>query len=147
MEKKIFEIEIDREILEKMNFPVITAFHKENELNFMLDTGADGSVIARSLLEILENENVGKANLVTLHNSGESDLHRILIAIGNSEERERKSNRFMVTFYLVEDEPDENLFLGKPIHGILGNDFLHDVRAIIDYKNCKLTGHELEKGN
>ncbi|MDR2233875.1 MAG: retropepsin-like domain-containing protein [Tannerella sp.] len=140
--KKVIEIEIDREVLIERNILIVKAWHNEKEYNFILDTGANTCVISGDAVVEMETVRNEKTDtLIALNSREKSKEHWITLSMGKMIQRRFKSNRFKIRFLLSQHDFNREYFMGREIAGILGANFLMEIRAVINFRNFKLIGY------
>lgn len=124
-----------RETLELTDLPIVTFHHidKDNndiKLNFLLDTGANRSLLDIASVEQCDYTKVGKENSLCGLDGVErivSNVDIILAYNGKSYEEVFQVSDMSDIFDKIKEEK------GIAIHGILGNTFFNHYRYVIDF--------------
>lgn len=123
-----------RETLELTDLPIITFHHIKDgndiKLNFLLDTGANRSIIDNSMISSCDYEPVGSENSLCGLDGVDRVVYNVDIVLNYSgkpyEEVFQVSDMKAVFDKIKEDK-------GVTIHGILGNTFFNRYRYVIDF--------------
>jgi len=112
------------------------------ELNFLLDTGVDSSIIFS--LEEKDSMSIKNATEIKLKGWGENEAITAIRSTGNTI-RIGKASHSNFTIYIVYDHQISlSNRLGFPVHGIIGNDFFKDFVVEFNYDKSQLTAHEAD---
>jgi len=123
-----------RESMYLVNLPVVTFENNGNKYNFIIDTGANDSIINEFCEDIVVTPNDVK-NTVQGIIGDNKKCHTVII------EFSYKNTKFETIFNVVNLK---ELFdtikkdYGVTIHGILGTNFLDKYNYVIDFKDYKL---------
>ena len=124
-----------KESMDLVNLPVVTFVIKGHKIRFILDSGADLSIINKQTAEVLELEEHSKQDFV-VNISGKTE----------------KGSKSVITSMMYMDKTFESNFLcmdlsntmteikestGVLVHGILGTDFLLKNKYIIDFEKLQ----------
>lgn len=120
-----------KESMDLVNLPVVTFENNGNKYNFIIDTGANDSIINESCENILVTPHKSK-NIVQGIIGDNKKCHTVTI------EFSYKNMTFETMFNVVDlkalfDTIKEDY--GVTIHGILGTNFLDKYNYIIDFKD------------
>lgn len=120
-----------KESMDLVNLPVVTFENNGNKYNFIIDTGANDSIINESCEDILVTPNKTK-NTVQGITGDEQKCHTVSI------EFTYKNTTFDTIFNVVNlkelfDSIKESY--GVTVHGILGTNFLDKYNYVIDFKD------------
>lgn len=120
-----------RETMDLVDLPIITFKHKDNKLNFLLDTGASSSVINKSALEFLDYKTIDKKNYV--YGSEGNKFVEEFIEMTITYKDKEYTEEFIQSDL---DKAFDNLKkdFGVNLVGILGNSFFQKYKYIIDFK-------------
>lgn len=128
-EEKYDEISF-KQAVDLCEVPVITLYQGDKKFNFLLDTGADGSIIDSNYID---NVNYELINHVTEHSGiqGEKELIQVCTATFFYDKHEFKSIfgiRDMSGIFGVIKEDT-----GVQLHGVLGSRFFTQYRYVLDF--------------
>jgi len=143
----VFKIDGNRENFEmdftKVNDLVIIPVEVNGvELNFLLDTGVDSSIIFS--LEEKDSLNVKNAKEIKLKGWGENEAMTAIRSTGNSI-RIGKASHANFTIYIVYDHQISlSNRLGFPVHGIIGYDFFKDFVVEFNYSKEELIAYNTD---
>ncbi len=120
-----------KESMDLVNLPVVTFENNGNKYNFIIDTGANDSIINEACEDILVTPNKTK-NTVQGISGNEQKCHTVSI------EFTYKGIAFNTVFNVVDlkellDSIKDNY--GVTVHGILGTNFLDKYNYVIDFKD------------
>lgn len=120
-----------RESMDLVNLPVVTFENNGNKYNFIIDTGANDSIINESCENILVTPHKTK-NIVQGIIGDNKKCHTVTI------EFSYKNMTFETLFNVVDLKELFNTIkedYGITIHGILGTNFLDKYNYVIDFKD------------
>lgn len=120
-----------KESMDLVNLPVVTFENNGNKYNFIVDTGANDSIINESCEDIVVTPNDAK-NTVQGIIGDNKKCHTVII------EFSYKNAKFETIFNVVDLKELFNTIkrdYGVTIHGILGTNFLDKYNYIIDFKD------------
>lgn len=119
-----------RETLDVADLPIVTFKQGEIKLNFVLDTGANYSLIDKSIEETLKVEDAkGNSTIVGLGGNLRASMKVIKFQYKNRE--------FTETFQVLDMTSTIKSIKekkGATIHGILGNAFMQKYKYVLDFK-------------
>ena len=134
--KQSFEMDF-----EKVNdFVIIPVEVNGVELNFLLDTGVDSSIIFS--LEEKDSLKIKNATEIKLRGWGQNEAMTAIRSTGNTI-RIGKASHADFTIYIVYDHQKSlSNRLGFPVHGIIGNAFFKDFVIEFNYAKAQFTAHD-----
>lgn len=119
-----------RESLALSDLPVITFFQNGIKLNFLFDTGANISVINKSMLNSLSYKETDRISKISGIGGGLSDIPIVDI------EFTYKDNTFTDGFQVVDMNNTFSAIkksTGVTIHGMIGNAFMQKYKYVLDF--------------
>lgn len=119
-----------RESLALSDLPVITFFQNGVKLNFLFDTGANISVINKSMLNSLSYKETDRISKISGIGGGLSDIPIVDI------EFRYKDNTFVDGFQVVDMSNTFSAIkksTGVTIHGMIGNAFMQKYKYVLDF--------------
>lgn len=119
-----------RESLALSDLPVITFFQNGVKLNFLFDTGANISVINKSMLNSLSYKETDRISKISGIGGGLSDISIVDI------EFTYKDNTFTDGFQVVDMSNTFSAIkksTGVTIHGMIGNAFMQKYKYVLDF--------------
>lgn len=119
-----------RESLALSDLPVITFFQNGVKLNFLFDTGANISIINKSMLGSLAYKETNRISKISGIGGGLSDIPIVDI------EFEYKNNTFVDGFQVVDMSNTFSAIkksTGVTVHGMIGNAFMQRYKYILDF--------------
>lgn len=119
-----------RESLALSDLPVITFFQNGIKLNFLFDTGANISVINKSMLNSLSYKGTDRISKISGIGGGLSDIPIVDI------EFKYKDNTFVDGFQVVDMNNTFSAIkksTGVTIHGMIGNAFMQKYKYVLDF--------------
>ena len=126
-----------KEALDLAELPVVTFIGKGRKLNFLIDTGANNSILNESVAKKMKLECVEFEGVETGTAGGSIVLNKVVNLIIKFDDKREYDECFLVSdmdeaFGGVKEET------GVTIHGILGSTFLAKYKYIIDYDSLAL---------
>ena len=119
-----------KESLDLTDLPVITFLIGEKKCNFMLDTGANFSIINASVLNEIPHEDTNIVGTIFGLEGKDQKIHYVTLKLSykNTEYTEDMQVVDMdAAFSSVKQES------GVTLHGILGNKFFQEYKYILDF--------------
>ena len=137
----VFEIDANKQSFEmdfeKVNDLVIVPVEVNGvELNFLLDTGVDSSIIFS--LEEKDSLSVKNATEIKLKGWGEKEAMTAFRSTGNSIRIGKASNNNFTIYIVYDHQISLSNRLGFPVHGIIGYDFFKDFVVEFNYSKEEL---------
>lgn len=126
-----------KEALDFTELPVVTFVGKGRKLNFLIDTGANNSILNESVANCMKLEYTEFDGIDTNTAGGNINLNKVTnLTIKFDDKREYNEN-FLITNM---DEAFDSIKAesGVMIHGILGSNFFTKYKYIIDYDSLAL---------
>lgn len=116
--------------LYKTKLPIVTFTQGDNELNFILDSGANYSIIDSNALKPLEYEKIkSTTNLTSI--SGNTESVSMVDMKFNYKEMQF-SDKFQIIDTVKSFNKIENMYNIK-VHGLLGNNFMCKYKYVLDF--------------
>ncbi len=134
-EKQSFDMDFEK-VNDLVIIPVVV---NGVELNFLLDTGVDSSIIFS--LEEKDSLSVKNATEIKLKGWGDSEAMTAIRSTGNSIKIGKASHSDFTIYIVYDHQISLSNRLGFPVHGIIGNDFFKDFVVEFNYLKEKLTAH------
>ena len=139
-----YELISFKEAMALAELPVITFTHKGKNLNLILDTGANLSVIDKTIAKKIKLQPTGEKTSLTgmTETSEEIDLAKIVLTYNNKEYNDT-----------VQIQDLSHIFnrikktTGVTVHGILGNSFMCNYQYTIDFKEMVAYSKGSKNGN
>lgn len=122
-----------KESMDLVELPIITFYNNGKKLNFLLDTGANNSIINKSVIKDLDYKECTE-NLDTFGIDGEVKLSMPTCTM----EVKYKDNSFEDTFTILSMDSAFRQVKedsGVQLHGILGSLFFQKYKYVIDFKS------------
>lgn len=119
-----------RETMDLTGLPLVTFKNGDKKVNFLLDTGANNSIINKSTLSELTFTPTGRVD-----SAYGVDGNRVMEEFVKMEITYR-DNSFVEEFHMFDLEESFNNLksdYGVNLHGIIGNSFLQKYKYIIDF--------------
>ena len=126
-----------KDTIEKYNLPIVSLEHQGKIYNFIIDTGANQSMINASTLSEFRHEDINKDTTVSGLESKKKVCKQIYI------EFEKEGHRFSDVFLTL---PIPNLDKMNKEHnsnivGLLGNSFLRRYNCILNYVELEVSSN------
>lgn len=119
-----------------INLPIITFYNNKRKLNFILDTGANQSVINERELNSCSYKKILDTQK-TMNISGDTHIVEYMIYMNLQDKANMYDEKFQVSNLSKAFD-----ILGKvykmPIHGILGNTFFIKNKAILNFDSMEV---------
>lgn len=120
-----------RESLDLVELPIVTFRQGDKKLNFILDTGANRSIINKDDEATIISEDTGlKSKVLGIEGSvNHASLKNIKFTYKNKE--------FEDTFQVLDISKTVNAYKTKKgviIHGLIGNGFMQKYKYVLDFK-------------
>lgn len=121
-----------KEALDLTELPVVTFIGNEKKLNFLIDTGANNSIINESVVNSMKLNTETFEGIETNTAGGNIVLNKVVNLEIKYDDRRIYNECFLVANL---DEAFSSIKgdTGVTIHGILGNKFFADHKYIIDF--------------
>lgn len=122
-----------KESMDLVELPIITFYNNGKKLNFLLDTGANNSIINKSVIKDLDYKECTE-NLDTFGIDGEVKSSMPTCTMGVK----YKDNSFEDTFTILNMDSAFRQVKedsGVQLHGILGSLFFQKYKYVIDFKS------------
>lgn len=119
-----------KEAIDLTGLPIVTFYQNDKKFNFLLDTGANNSVINKSALELLEHNLVNKSTTVTGINGKpiSAECVSLYLTYGNKNYEETfQAIDMSEAFKVIKEES------GVSLVGILGSEFFKRNKYILDF--------------
>ena len=120
-----------KEGLDLTELPIVTFYHKDIKLHFLLDTGSNISYIDSSILDKLDAKDSNEvSNTIGVEGNGIITHHYIIEVNYKDQFFKEKFGAvdLSATFSTIEEES------GIRLHGILGSKFFEKYKYILDFK-------------
>lgn len=126
-----------KESLDLTELPVVTFIGKGKKLNFLIDTGANNSILNESVSNKLKLEYEEIEGVETNTAGGNINLNKIVNLVITFDDKREYNECFLISDM---DEVFSNIKAetGVLIHGILGSNFFAKYKYIIDYDSLAL---------
>lgn len=126
-----------KEALDLTELPVVTFISKGRKLNFLIDTGANNSILNESVANKMKLECEEFEGVETNTAGGNINLNKIVNLVIKFDDKREYDECFLISnmdeaFNSVKAET------GVMIHGILGSNFFAKHKYIIDYDSLAL---------
>lgn len=126
-----------KEALDLTELPVVTFVGKGRKLNFLIDTGANNSILNESVVNKMKLECEEFEGVETNTAGGNINLNKVTNLTIKFDDKREYDECFLVSnmdeaFNSVKEET------GVMIHGILGSNFFAKHKYIIDYDSLAL---------
>lgn len=126
-----------KEALDLTELPVITFIGEGKKLNFLIDTGANNSILNESVAKKMKLEFKEFEGIETNTAGGNINLNKVTNLVIKFDDKREYDECFLITnmdeaFNSVKAET------GVMIHGILGSNFFAKYKYIIDYDSLAL---------
>lgn len=126
-----------KEALDLTELPVITFIGEGKKLNFLIDTGANNSILNESVANKMKLKCEEFDGVETNTAGGNINLNKVTNLAIKFDDKREYDERFLITdmdeaFNSVKAET------GVMIHGILGSNFFAKYKYIIDYDSLAL---------
>ena len=126
-----------KEAIDLTELPVVTFIGKGRKLNFLIDTGANNSILNESVANKMKLECEEFEGVETNTAGGNINLNKIVNLVIKFDDKREYDECFLVSnmdeaFNSVKEET------GVMIHGILGSNFFAKNKYIIDYDSLAL---------
>lgn len=126
-----------KEALDLTELPVVTFISKGRKLNFLIDTGANNSILNESVADKMKLECEEFEGVETNTAGGNINLNKIVNLVIKFDDKREYDECFLISnmdeaFNSVKAET------GVMIHGILGSNFFAKHKYIIDYDSLAL---------
>ena len=126
-----------KEALDLTELPVVTFIGKGKKLNFLIDTGANNSILNESVVKSMKLECKEFDGVETNTAGGNINLNQVVSLVIKFDDTRMYDECFLVAnmdeaFNSVKAET------GVTIHGILGSNFFAKYKYIIDYDSLAL---------
>jgi len=126
-----------KEALDLTELPVVTFISKGRKLNFLIDTGANNSILNESVADKMKLECEEFEGVETNTAGGNINLNKIVNLVIKFDDKRKYDECFLISnmdeaFNSVKAET------GVMIHGILGSNFFARNKYIIDYDSLAL---------
>lgn len=126
-----------KEALDLTELPVVTFISKGRKLNFLIDTGANNSILNESVADKMKLECEEFEGVETNTAGGNINLNKIVNLVIKFDDKREYDECFLISnmdeaFNSVKAET------GVMIHGILGSNFFARNKYIIDYDSLAL---------
>ena len=120
-----------KEGLDLTELPIVTFYHKDIKLHFLLDTGSNISYIDSSILDKLDAKDSNEVSNTIGVEGNEIRTHHYIIEVNYKNqffEEKFGAVDLSATFSAIEEES------GIRLHGILGSKFFEKYKYILDFK-------------
>lgn len=126
-----------KEAIDLTELPVVTFIGKDRKLNFLIDTGANNSILNESVADKMKLECEEFEGVETNTAGGNINLNKIVNLVIKFDDKREYDECFLVSnmdeaFNSVKEET------GVMIHGILGSNFFTRNKYIIDFDSLAL---------
>lgn len=126
-----------KEALDLTELPVVTFIGKGRKLNFLLDTGANNSILNESVVKDMKLEILEITGLETNTAGGNINLNKIVNLNIKYDDKKCYNECFLICD-MDEAFNDIKQETGVLIHGILGSNFFAKNKYILDYDSLSL---------
>lgn len=120
-----------RESIYSTNLPIVTFYNKERELNFILDTGANQSVINRHILEKCTFEKSNEFRKV-MGIEGVGKIESCLVDMVLTRDGRDFNERFQVSDLSAALNEFKKVY-DIEVHGFLGSTFFVKYKCVLDF--------------
>lgn len=126
-----------KEALDLTELPVVTFVGKGRKLNFLIDTGANNSILNESVADKMKLTCEEFDGVETNTAGGNINLNRVTNLVIKFDDKREYDECFLISNM---DDAFNNIKLetGVMIHGILGSNFFAKHKYIIDYDSLAL---------
>jgi len=126
-----------KEALDLTELPVVTFIGKGKKLNFLIDTGANNSILNESVAMKMKLQCEEFDGVETNTAGGNINLNRITNLVIKFDDKREYDECFLISN--MDDAFDSiKIETGVTIHGILGSNFFAKHKYIIDYDSLAL---------
>jgi predicted aspartyl protease len=126
-----------KEALDLTELPVVTFIGKGKKLNFLIDTGANNSILNESVANKMKLKCEEFEGVETNTAGGNINLNRVTNLVIKFDDKREYDECFLISNM---DDAFNNIKAetGVMIHGILGSNFFAKYKYIIDYDSLAL---------
>lgn len=119
-----------REAIDLVGIPVVTFIVEGHKLHFILDTGANKSVLNKKIADKLNTTKEGKAQVIGIEGAAKYGYHTTV----SLEYKEKFYQERFQVIDLTDSFKEIKKKSGVTLHGILGSGFMEKYKYVLDFK-------------